>query len=400
MSVQTKKISLVNAIILSLLMLVIGYSVGQRSDVIENWWINTSGQKPAKSKLSYRSLDQIYQELIKEYDGKIDRKQLIQGAKKGMVASLGDPYTVYFTPEEAKEFDKSLSGDVGAGIGAEMRMINNLPTIVRPIEGNPSYKAGLEPYDVVMAVDDKTVAGEDLDQVVTRIKGKPGTEVKLEIARKGENKPLEFVIKRAVIKNPSVLVEYKDDTAIIRLSRFDNHSYSLIKKAAAKLSRSGYKKLVLDLRSNPGGYLDSAKQIAGLWIDQKKIVTEKRADGKLNYVLYSESGDNDFDGVKTVVLINQASASASEILAAALKYYKKATVIGEKSFGKGSVQQMSVLPYGGKLKMTVARWYTPADKNIDKNGIEPDIKVDLSIEDWRAGRDPQLKAALDFLNKK
>ncbi len=402
MDFQKKNIKLVDAIILSSLMAIIGFTLGNKYEYLSYKVSNSLGKDtvhdPSK-KLSRKSLDDIYKRLKNRYDGKIDDKKLIEGANKGMVAALGDPHTVYFTSEEAEEFQKSLEGDVGAGIGAEVNFRDGFVNIVRPIKGNPAYSAGMMPGDVVVKVDDKSMEGKTLEQVISKMKGKAGTKVKVTIVREGEPKPLDFHIVREIIKNPSVIMEYKKGIPVIEIKRFDQETNSLVRENVAKFKKAGYKKVIIDLRGNPGGYLKAAQKVASLWIDDEVIVSE-RINGKVVHELSGNSNDTVLRNIKTVVLINEGSASASEILAAALQDYKKATVVGEKSYGKGSVQRLEELPYGGQLKVTMAHWYTPNDKTIDKKGIKPDVKVKYTIEDWKNNKDPQLDKAIKILNKK
>ncbi len=402
MEFQNKKIKLIDAIIIASLMTIIGVVIGFKYEDFSykiNQVLPRKTNSKIPNKLSYKALDDLYKRIKSDYDGKVDDRKLIEGASKGMVAALGDRHTVYFTPKEAQEFRKSLEGDVGAGIGAEVNFRDGFVNIVRPIRGNPAYAAGIMPGDIVVKVDNKPMEGKTLEQVVSKMKGKAGTKVKITIVRTGEPKLLEFDIIRETIKNPSVIMEYKKGIPVIEIKRFDQQTNYLVRRNVAKIKKVGHKRVIIDLRGNPGGYLRSAQKVASLWVDGKVIVSEK-IDGKTVQEFSADSDDTDLKGFKTVVLVNEGSASASEILAAALQDYNKATLIGEKTYGKGSVQKLKDLSHGGQLKITMAHWYTPNNKTIEKKGVDPDIKVKYTIEDWKARKDPQLEKAIEFLNKK
>ena len=345
-----------------------------------------------------RSLNDVYSKIVKSYDGEINDQKLIEGATKGLVAGLGDQHTNYLTIDETKEFNEQLSGEIGGGIGAEIGMREGWPTIVKPLKGNPAEKAGLLKDDVIMKVDGEDVAGKELEVVIKKVRGEAGKKVKLTIARKGWTEPKDIEVTREIVNNPSVSTEIKDGIGIITLTRFDQKSGSLVRKSAYELKQSGVKGIVLDLRDNSGGYLTAAQEIASLWLNNEVVVIEKQGK-EVKEELKTSSGYAEFENIPTVVLINNSSASASEILAGALKDYSKAKIVGEKSYGKGSVQELINMPKGGTLKLTIAHWFTPKGNTIHKVGIVPDIEVKRSVEDYKNNIDPQMDRALQELSK-
>lgn len=341
--------------------------------------------------LDLGSVQNTYQFLKANYDGKLDIQALIDGANRGMVAAAGDEYTVYLDAKEADEYKKALRGDVGAGIGAEIGTRDGQPILARVLPGNPALEAGLRDGDVVVAINDESARDWTAEKAASRIRGEEGTTVKLTIRRGSETKT--FTVTRATINNPSVTGEVVDGVGIMTISRFDDRTGPLARKAAQSFKQAGVKGVVVDLRSDGGGYLDAAVDVADVWLSDKLVVTQKR-DGKVEETLRSQH-DPVLRGVRTVVLVNSGTASASEILAAALRYHNAATIVGEKTFGKGSVQEVIDLGTGGAvLKVTVARWYAPDGTNVDKQGITPDVKVPLTDKDIDAGKDPQLQAAM------
>ena len=393
---RTLTLDKANLLILLIIVFVLGFSFGDRSHVILNYIGKLTGTPVNQTELDYKTLDRTYAILKQKFDGKIDQTTLLEGANKGLVEALGDRHTAYLTAKEAEEFQKNLEGDIGGGIGAEVGVRKNLITIIRPLKDSPAMKAGLLAGDVLFKVNDEEIGNQTLDQVIQKIRGKPGTDVKLTVARKNESRPIDIKITRQIINNPSVTLEIKGDAAVLRVSRFDKQTALLAHQEATKIKAQGIKKVILDLRGNSGGYLTAARDLAGLWVDGKLIVSERVGD-KTVQEFFSKKGGNLLADTKTVVLMNAGSASASEIVIGALKDYQKATLIGETSFGKGSVQEIISLPKGGQLKVTVARWYTPKGQNIDRQGIKPDKEVGLPPEDWQNDRDPQLQSALDSL---
>lgn len=351
------------------------------------------GQLVGAEKLDTNSLQQTYQAIKANFDGDIDDAKLIEGANKGMVDALGDQYTVYMNAEEAGKFDDSLTGNIGGGIGVEVGLRNEAPTVLRVLKDNPAEKAGVQIGDIIVAVNGESTEKMTLDETITKIRGEVDTTVKLTVNRSGTAK--DFSITRAQVNNPSAYGTIKDGIGILTVSRFDDQTGSLARAVAQDFKTNGVKGVVLDLRGNGGGYVTAAQAVAGIWLDKQLVVTEKHG-GKVTDELKS-TGTPILKGVPTVVLVNGSSASASEIVAGALQDQKAATLTGTTTFGKGSVQKLLNLMNDAMLKVTVARWYTPAGVNISEKGIIPGTVVERTAEDINAGRDPQLEAALNSL---
>jgi carboxyl-terminal processing protease len=349
-----------------------------------------SANRDLPARLDYTSVNEVYQALKRKYDGKLDEQKLIDGMKKGMVEAAGDPYTTYFNASDAKSFNEQLTGSF-SGIGAELGKNGNDIVIISPITGFPAEKAGLKSKDVIVSIDGQDATGLSVDEAVKRIRGEKGTSVKLVVIRDGTQR-LEFTIVRDTITIPSVTSKIDNNIGYLQISRFSEDTAGLVDAAAKDFKAKNVKGIVLDLRNNPGGYLNSAVSVSSEWLKTGQIIVQEKRDGKVTQS-YAAQADGQLVGVPTVVLINEGSASASEITAGALADNKAAVTMGTKSFGKGSVQEMTTFNSGGMLKVTVARWYTPSGKNIDKEGIEPTIKVELTDQNIKDKVDAQLDAA-------
>ena len=373
--------------------IVVAFIAGTRSDAL---LARLQGQKVSTDSLDFASVQDLYRTLAGNYDGSLDKQKLVDGAKKGLVDSIGDPYTVYFTADEAKEFLSDLEGTF-EGIGAELGKRDSSLTIISTIDGSPAKKAGLLGSDMIAKVNDEDTSGWSVEEAVKKIRGQKGTTVKLLVVRKGQDKPLEFSVVRDTITDPSVKTEVTaDNIGIMRITRFgQSDTVSLARAAALDFKSRGVKGVILDLRGNGGGYLQSAVEVASLWMKNKIVVTE-RTGGKVTDTLRT-SGDAPLLGMPTIVLVNNGSASASEILAGALSDNGAAKLVGEKTFGKGVVQDVKELGDGGSLKVTIASWYTPSGKNISKEGITPGVVVTMNEADYAAGRDPQKDKAVEML---
>ncbi len=323
-------------------------------------------------------------------------KDKIFGAIQGLANSYGDPYTVFMPPEEAKLFADTISGSF-AGVGMEIDIKNGVLMVVTPLKGTPAEAAGIRKGDYIVAIDGKTTEGVPVDVAVTRIRGSIGTTVVLSLVR--DKKPLEITVTRATIQVPETDdgLDAKSGVYHIALFSFTSNSADLFAQAFERFKTSGSKKLVIDLRSNPGGYLDASVDIASHFLPKGADVVTEDFGGRQEKAVHTSLGYMDIPaGTKIVVLIDNGSASASEILAGALKDHKVATIIGTKSFGKGSVQALIPID-GGSLKITIARWVTPAGTWIMGNGITPDIIVPVTEADISAKVDPQMLRALQFL---
>ncbi len=343
----------------------------------------------APANLSTEGLQDLYDKLAANYDGEIDTEKLLDGLKKGMVAAVGDTYTEYLSAEETKSFNSELNGTF-EGIGAELGKEGNFVIIVAPIKGAPAEKAGIQSQDIITEIDGESAADITVSEAVKRIRGEKGTEVKLKLIREGQQ--VEVAITRDTIDIPSVEWTVENTTGIMTISRFGDDTVGLAQKAAKEFASKGVTKVILDMRGNPGGLLDAAVGVSNIWLPKGSTILEEKRGGEV-VKTFTAPSDPILKGIKTVALINEGSASASEIVAGALHDNNAATLLGDKSYGKGSVQQLLELKNGGSLKVTIARWYTPAGKNIDKEGIEPDTKVERTSDDIKASRDPQLDAA-------
>lgn len=384
-----KKVSLLGAILVAVITFGLGVGVGDGSLTFER---DQSGNG-LPDQLNYASVNEVYDVLRKGYDGKLDQAKLLDGMKEGMAEATGDPYTEYFTANEYKKFDEQLNGAGFSGIGAELGLDKDRNLIVvSPISGMPAEKAGLRAKDIIAEIDGKTTTGVSIDEAVTKIRGKKGTTVKLRLVR-NKAQAIDVEITRDDIKVPSVESRQLDDgTGYMRITTFGDNTGRVAKEQAQELNDKGVKKIVLDLRGNPGGVVDSSIEVASLWLPKGTLVMQEKRDNTI-IKTYTANGDNILEGIPTVVLIDEGSASASEIVAGALHDNKAAKLLGLKSYGKGVVQGIEPLDNGAQLKVTVARWYRPNGGNIDKKGIEPDQKVTLSDNDIAAGKDVQLEAA-------
>jgi len=372
----------------------LGYIAGTLNNQIISSISPLFGAKTYTGTLDLSSLQATYQALKANYDGTIDDAALIEAANKGMVSSLGDDYTIYFNAKEAADFSNDLTGTIGGGIGVELSVRSNQVTVVRVLADNPAEKAGMAVGDVLTKINDVAIpADQSINDTVAKIRGDAGTTVKIEVTRGSETK--DFTITRENVTNPSVYSSISGDIGIMTITRFDDQTGQLARQAAQSFKSQNVKSVILDLRGNGGGYLTAAQDVVGLWENNKTVVTE-RTNGKVVDDL--KSGTNPIlAGLPTVVLVDSSSASASEITAGALQDYGTAKLVGVKTFGKGSVQKLLSLPGNAELKVTVAKWYTPNGKNINKEGIQPDKVVANSTDDINAGRDPQLDAAKALL---
>ena len=368
---------------------IVSFVAGARSDALFANVASVFGVRTSNKTIDLSSVQKTYQELIANYDGKLDTQKLIYGANRGLVEAAGDPHTVYMDPDETKEFDKSLSGQIGGGIGAEIGLRNNKPTIIKPLENSPAQKAGIKAGEVIVKVNDEASSDWSVEKVVSKIRGEVGTSVKLTLLSDGKTREVSVV--RQNIVSPAVESEIDGEIGILKVNRFGDDTVSLSRKYASEFVEKGVKKVILDLRNNPGGTVGAAQGLLGIWLDNQIAMTERRGSEIVKTL--RTTGTPILGNVKTVVLINGNSASASEITAGALREYGKATLVGQKSYGKGSVQIVLGLPGGSQMKVTEARWYTPKGKNIDKTGIEPDVKVDLSSDDVNNNVDPQMDKA-------
>ena len=384
---KTVTISVVSALVTGLIVGTIGFAIGTRYQTI---LARTTGG------LDYSKLNEVYRTLQQRFDGELDSDKLTQGAAAGMANATGDPYTTFFTAAEAAEFTGDLSGTF-EGVGIELGQNSDKQLeVVSPLDGSPAKAAGIRAHDIIAAIDGTASLTWTPEKAVTKIRGKAGTVVKLTIIRSGETKELE--ITRAKISVPSVEYEITDNIGYMRISRFGDDTASLADKAATAFKSAGVKGVILDLRGNGGGYVDAAQRVASLWLKPGQVVVEERRGDRV-IATEAASGSSTLHGIETVVLIDGGSASASEIVAGALKDNDAATLVGTTSYGKGSVQELVPLSSGAQLKVTIARWYTPGGQNINGNGIKPDVEVKMTADEYNSGHDTQRQKAIDILNK-
>ncbi len=327
----------------------------------------------------------------------ISQTELLYGAIAGSVASLGDPHSVFFDPQTTSEFTQELKGSF-EGIGAEIAIKKERLTVVAPLPETPAEKAGLKTGDRILGINGEDTTGMSLDYAISKIRGPKGTEVILTIGRDGLEKVEEIKIIRDTIKIQSVKWEMLNDNIVhLKLRYFNEDTGDDFNKAVLDIAAKNPKGVILDLRNNPGGFLDTAVAVSGEWVEDGVVVYEKLSNGLLKE--HKAAGNARLKDFPTVILINEGSASGSEIVSGALKDHKLATLIGEKTFGKGSVQSLFSLEDGSSVKLTIAEWLTPNQNAIDGEGIEPDIKVELTEDDFNQDNDPQLDKAIEILKK-
>jgi carboxyl-terminal processing protease len=347
------------------------------------------------NQLNYSSVNQVYQLIKNDYDGKLTTNQILDGIKEGLASATGDPYTDYFNKTEAAQFNDEINGSF-SGIGAELGENNSDNLIViAPIAGTPAAKAGLQPQDIINAINGQSTSGMTVDAAVDDIRGPNGTKVTLTIVRGASQ--FNVTITRAQITIPSVTWKIlSGNIGYMQVAEFGNDTSSLAQQAAQQFKSANVKGVILDLRDNPGGLVTAAVNVSSLWLPQGQLIMQEKR-GSTVLETYTSTGNDLLQGIPTVVLINDGSASASEITAGALHDHGDAYLIGTTSFGKGSVQEVDNLSNGGELKVTIAHWYRPDGKNINHIGITPDETVQLSPAQQAAGNDTQETAAINYL---
>jgi carboxyl-terminal processing protease len=326
----------------------------------------------------------------------IDAQKMVYGAIQGMLNATGDHYTTFFDPTATKSFSQDLEGSF-EGIGAELGIKDDILTVIAPLDGSPSAKAGLRAGDKIIKIDGKSTSDVTIDAAVDLIRGKKGTTVTLTVLHAGDQETKDITITRDTINVKSVTLEIKpDNIAYVKISKFGDTTSTEFDAAVNQIVAKGAKGIVLDLRNNPGGYLEKAVDIASRLIPKGKVVVMEEDNTGKRDSLYTTGGDK-LSNLPIVVLINEGSASASEILAGALRDDRQIQLIGKKSFGKGSVQELINLPQNTSVKITVAKWLTPNGDYIMEKGINPDTEVDLSLDDFNNNRDPQLDKAMSIM---
>src|SRR3989338_5018828 len=368
-------------------------------------------QREADWQLLWDAIDTINEQYV---DRPADMLKILYGAVSGAAASLQDPYSVFLPPQQATEFQEELAGNF-EGIGAEIAIKHQQLVIVSPLDDSPAEAAGLRGGDAILKIDGEDSVGLTLEQAVGKIRGQAGTQVTLSVYRQGQDEPRDYTITRAKIEVKSLSFEIKEHSGkkigYIELRRFGEDTKGKFDQAVTELLVANVAGVVLDLRNNPGGYLETAVEIASNWVSEGEVVVIQEFASAAAQGSPGEAGDERpreemlsegrqrLAGVPTVVLVNGGSASASEIVAGALQDYGLAKLVGEKTFGKGSVQQLIDLRAGAEIKITVAKWLTPKGHDLNKEGLAPDEKVELSDEDFQNDRDPQLDRALEMFTQ-
>ncbi len=408
-TITKKKPVTTSSFIIVLFILGFGFGMGYwsgtttKNTVKENEVIHPSDvifvNKEDKKRIDFSLFWRVWTLLEEKYVDRdnLDANKLFYGAINGMLAASGDPYTSFFSPEEQKAFKEEMSGTF-EGIGAEMAMRDGVVTVVAPLEGMPAEAAGIRAGDKILKINGEGTEALTLDEAVKKIRGPKDTEVTLTLYSDGDESTHEVTVKRGTILVKSVRTEDKGDgIALIRVSRFGDDTHKEFRAAVLELQKKQLKGIILDLRNNPGGLLTEAVDLASYFlVPGTVVVLEEDASGKQSATTSEDRGIQ--LNAPVVILINEGSASASEILAGALREQKEnVRIIGETSFGKGSVQELIPLTYETSVKITIARWLTPKGKQINKEGIAPDEKVELTRDDFNAKRDPQLDKGIEVL---
>lgn len=403
MIIKSRKIRFILKAYICLVVLLIVFLAGVY--IGTDWNIAKKTAQLVKSSLGVETLSEeidfsiyhdVWEAIQKRYVNRpVNDKDLFYGSLVGLAAATGDPYTNFFDPQMAEIFNQEISGTFD-GIGIEIGIKNNQLMVISPLRGTPADKAGILDGDLILKIDDRETSTMTLDEAVSLIRGERGTQVKLTVARVGKDELLEFTITRETIKVKSATYKKLDSNlAYIELSMFSDDTIKEFTAIANQIVLDKPQGIILDLRNNPGGYFDVAIDAAGMFINNEVIVIEDKPGEERKE--YSSSDQAGLSGYPLVVLVNGGSASAAEIVAGALQDHGVATLVGEKTFGKGSVQEIETFADGSSLKLTVAKWLTPNGSSIQDNGITPDIEIELTEDDYNQDLDPQLDRAIEIL---
>lgn len=391
-NIRTKRqitMSYPTALLVTIIVIVLAFTLGTRAYRLPLFGGVTTNE-------DFSSLSEMYTALERLYDGSVDKSKLIDGAKHGMVDALGDPHTMYMNAEESSDFSGDLNGQF-EGIGAELGKVDGVLTILGVLNDSPAKQTGIRVKDMILRVNDEDTAGLTVGQAVKKIRGPKDTSVRLTIVRDGQTQ--EMTVTRGLVTSPSVSSEVIENGKIgyLRVSRFGDDTSAAARAEAVKLKEQGVSSILLDLRGNSGGYVSAARELSGLWLKGKVVATERR--GGVVQQTFTTDQDAPLAGIKTVILMDGGSASASEIVAAALSEHGAAKLVGTKTYGKGTMQIPEALRDGGTLKVTVAKWYTSKGVNVDKKGINPDVVVEPGENELSTGQDAQKSAAIQELLK-
>ncbi len=364
--------------------------------------LNDRTQLSAKSDLPadfgqfWKAWNVINDKYVPTKHAAVSNQEKVWGAISGLANSLGDPYTYFLPPQEKSLFEQDVAGSFG-GVGMQIGMKDGVVTVIAPLKGSPAERAGIRKLDKIYRIDGATTTEMTIDKALYLIRGEIGKSVTLTLYREGVEKPLEISVVREVIAVPTIDTEKKGDVFVIRLYGFPATGAELFKNALKEFSNSGLDKLVLDLRGNPGGYLEVAVDMASWFLPEGKVVVREEEKGGGGQVFRSKGYNIFSDKFHLVILIDGGSASASEILAGALSQHGIATLVGTKSFGKGSVQELISITPDTSLKVTIARWVTPNGTNLSAGGLDPDVVVEFTKEQAEKGEDPQLDKAIEII---
>ncbi len=390
--------------ILVVVVFTLGLVIG-RSFQVDSNFLNLRTSRDLDLGMFWRVLDITRSEYIDSDE--MEDGELVYGAIKGLVGSLEDPATVFLTPEETEEFNSASQGKYFEGIGAELGYDNGQIIVVSPLEGSPAKAAGIRPGDYILKVDDyELTANDTVYDAVAKIRGEAGTDVVLTVLHRGEREPVEITITRSEITVPSMSLEFigpNGNIAYLKVGRFTETSYSewgsVWDGKVGEILTSGRPKMILDLRGNPGGFFDAAIYAGDEFLDEGFVIS-KQTDARGRIKDYNSTKKGNLFDIELIVLINRGSASASEILAGALQHAKRATLIGEDTFGKGTAQRIYDLADGSSLHLTILRWLLPDGSQIEReNSVTPDIEIELTNEDFIQGNDPQLDKAIEVLSR-
>ncbi|MEX0930475.1 MAG: S41 family peptidase [Candidatus Paceibacterota bacterium] len=385
----------------------IGLSQGETDQI--NGLTNTSPDGQQHADVDFDAYWRVWNALEEKYvpagtssTSSISVEEKLWGSIQGLTRSLKDPYTVFLPPQDSKAFEEDISGNF-EGVGMEIGERDGVLTVIAPLEGTPAKQAGIQTRDRIVEIDGQTTQGMSVDESVKRIRGEKGTTVTFTIIRDDESEPLTISVVRAAIDIPTINSYLREDGIfVIQLYNFSQRSPVLFRQSMKRFVQSGSDKLIVDVRQNPGGYLTAAVDIASYFLPEGGVVVREDFGDKREEHVWRSKGYNVVrDGAEIIVLIDGGSASASEILAGALSEHGKATLVGERTFGKGSVQELVQITDNPKtsLKVTIAQWVTPGGRSISNNGLEPEVEVERTPEQYAQEVDPQMEKAIEILNR-
>lgn len=366
--------------------------------VLDRTEVTEKNGNPADFDQFWKAWNIINDKYVPTKHDAVSNQEKVWGSISGLANSLGDPYTYFLPPQEKSLFEQDVQGSFG-GVGMQIGAKDGFLIVIAPLKGSPSERAGIKKGDKILKIDSATTSEMTVDKALYLIRGEVGKAVRLLIYRDGVKEPFEVKVVREIIQIPTIDTEKKGDVFIIRLYGFPATGAELFRGALREFAQSGSTKLVLDLRGNPGGYLEVAVEMASWFLPQGKVVVSEEEKTGVGQVFRSKGYNVFGDNFHFVILVDGGSASAAEILAGALEQHGIATLVGTKTFGKGSVQELVSITKDTSLKVTVARWITPDGTNLSAGGLEPNVKVEITKEDIEKGRDPQLDKAIEILEK-